>query len=152
MPPRRSRPEWQSDFSWMASLDSLFGLLKAFDRFFAERAPDLRDEPAESVGDDDRRVARMRQVDGDDGFHLPGPRGQDHHAVGKLHRLVDVVGDQNDRLFELVADAQQFLAENDPGLLGEDNSLFLWDGISLISVTIGLFAIPEIIELAVQGS
>ena len=38
------------------------------------------------------------------------------------------------------------------GLLGEDNSLFLWDGISLISVTIGLFAIPEIIELAVQGS
>jgi TctA family transporter len=38
------------------------------------------------------------------------------------------------------------------GLLSEDNSLFLWDGISLISVTIGLFAIPEIIDLAVQGS
>lgn len=33
-----------------------------------------------------------------------------------------------------------------------DNSLFLWDGISLIAVTIGLFAIPEIIDLAVQGS
>jgi hypothetical protein len=28
----------------------------------------------------------------------------------------------------------------------------LWDGISLISVTIGLFAIPEIIDLAVQGT
>jgi TctA family transporter len=38
------------------------------------------------------------------------------------------------------------------GFLGEDNSLFLWDGISLISVAVGLFAIPEIIDLAVQGS
>jgi putative tricarboxylic transport membrane protein len=38
------------------------------------------------------------------------------------------------------------------GILGQDNSLFLWDGVSLISVTIGLFAIPEIIDLAVQGT
>ena len=38
------------------------------------------------------------------------------------------------------------------GLLGQDNSLFLWDGVSLIAVAIGLFAIPEIIDLAVQGS
>jgi putative tricarboxylic transport membrane protein len=38
------------------------------------------------------------------------------------------------------------------GLLGEDNSLFLWDGISLISVAVGLFAIPEIIDLAIQGT
>jgi TctA family transporter len=29
--------------------------------------------------------------------------------------------------------------------------LFLWDGIGLVPVTIGLFAIPEIIDLAVQG-
>ena len=36
-------------------------------------------------------------------------------------------------------------------LLGESNSLFLWDGISLIAVTVGLFAIPEIIDLAIQG-
>jgi TctA family transporter len=36
------------------------------------------------------------------------------------------------------------------GVMGEDNALFLWDGISLISVTVGLFAIPEIIDLAVQ--
>ncbi len=36
--------------------------------------------------------------------------------------------------------------------LGEDNALFLWDGIALVSVTVGLFAIPEIIDLAVQGS
>ncbi|MBI4524008.1 MAG: tripartite tricarboxylate transporter permease [Deltaproteobacteria bacterium] len=37
-------------------------------------------------------------------------------------------------------------------ILGEDNSLFLWDGVALVSVTVGLFAIPEIIDLAVQGS
>jgi putative tricarboxylic transport membrane protein len=30
--------------------------------------------------------------------------------------------------------------------------LFLWDGIGLVPVTIGLFAIPEIIDLAVQGT
>ena len=37
-------------------------------------------------------------------------------------------------------------------LLGEDNALFLWDGVSLVAVTVGLFAIPEIIDLAVQGT
>lgn len=30
--------------------------------------------------------------------------------------------------------------------------LFLWDGIGLVPVTIGLFAIPEVIDLAVKGS
>ena len=38
------------------------------------------------------------------------------------------------------------------GVIGDDNSLFLWDGVSLVAVTVGLFAIPEIIDLAVQGS
>ncbi len=38
------------------------------------------------------------------------------------------------------------------GVLGEDNSLFLWDGVSLIAATVGLFAIPEIIDLAVKGT
>jgi TctA family transporter len=37
-------------------------------------------------------------------------------------------------------------------LLGEDNALFLWDGVALISVTLGLFAVPEIIDLAVKGT
>lgn len=37
-------------------------------------------------------------------------------------------------------------------VLSENFSLFLWDGISLVTVTIGLFAIPEIIDLAVQGT
>jgi putative tricarboxylic transport membrane protein len=30
--------------------------------------------------------------------------------------------------------------------------IFLWDGIGLVPITIGFFAIPEIIDLAVQGS
>ena len=37
-------------------------------------------------------------------------------------------------------------------IIGISNSLFLWDGINLVSVTVGLFAIPEIIDLAVRGT
>jgi TctA family transporter len=37
-------------------------------------------------------------------------------------------------------------------ILGGANALFLWDGVTLVAVTIGLFAIPEIIDLAVQRS
>ncbi len=37
-------------------------------------------------------------------------------------------------------------------ILGNQNALFLWDGLSLVAVTVGLFAIPEIIELGTQGS
>ena len=32
------------------------------------------------------------------------------------------------------------------------DSLYLWDGIKLVPVTLGLFAIPEIIDLSVKGS
>ncbi len=32
------------------------------------------------------------------------------------------------------------------------NQTFLWDGVGLVPITIGFFAIPEIIDLAVQGS
>jgi len=35
-------------------------------------------------------------------------------------------------------------------VLGEANALFLWDGVALVAVTVGLFAIPEIIDLGVQ--
>ncbi len=37
-------------------------------------------------------------------------------------------------------------------VLGSRNVLFLWDGLSLVAVTVGLFAIPEIIDLGVRGS
>ena len=43
----------------------------------------------------------------------------------------------------------RFTFEN---VLGQGPSIFLWDGIDLVAVTIGLFAIPEIIDLAVQGT
>ncbi|MBI2210300.1 MAG: tripartite tricarboxylate transporter permease [Deltaproteobacteria bacterium] len=43
----------------------------------------------------------------------------------------------------------RFTFEN---VLGQNISLFLWDGVALVSVTIGLFAIPEIIDLAIQGT
>jgi putative tricarboxylic transport membrane protein len=38
------------------------------------------------------------------------------------------------------------------GILGQGPSIFLWDGVDLVAVTIGLFAIPEIIDLAVKGT
>ena len=37
-------------------------------------------------------------------------------------------------------------------VLGQANALFLWDGINLVAVTVGLFAIPEIMDLAVKGT
>ena len=38
------------------------------------------------------------------------------------------------------------------GLLGSQNALFLWDGLSLVAITVGLFAIPEIVDLGVERS
>jgi putative tricarboxylic transport membrane protein len=38
------------------------------------------------------------------------------------------------------------------GVLGQGPSIFLWDGIDLVAVTIGLFAIPEIIDLSIKGT
>jgi TctA family transporter len=35
-------------------------------------------------------------------------------------------------------------------ILGMANALFLWDGVALVAVTVGLFAIPEIVDLGVQ--
>lgn len=45
----------------------------------------------------------------------------------------------------------RFTFENILGT-GSDVSLFLWDGVSLVTATIGLFAIPEIMDLAIQGT
>ena len=38
------------------------------------------------------------------------------------------------------------------GVLGRSESLFLWDGLNFVAITVGLFAIPEIIDLAVKGT
>ena len=37
-------------------------------------------------------------------------------------------------------------------VLGPNESLFLWDGVNFVAITVGLFAIPEIIDLAVKGT
>ena len=38
------------------------------------------------------------------------------------------------------------------GVLGEQRPLFLADGINFVAITVGLFAIPEMIDLAVKGT
>jgi TctA family transporter len=48
-----------------------------------------------------------------------------------------------------VGGAPRFILEP---ILGEDLSLFLWDGVALVAVAVGLFALPEIIDIAVQGT
>ena len=37
-------------------------------------------------------------------------------------------------------------------IIGQKESLFLWDGINFVAITVGLFAIPEIIDLGVKGT
>ncbi len=64
-------------------------------------------------------------------------------AVGGLGLVLAMIG------LDPIESVPRFTLE---GLLGEDHSLFLWDGLALVSVTVGLFAIPEIIDLAVKGT
>ncbi|MDH3505470.1 MAG: tripartite tricarboxylate transporter permease, partial [Nitrospirota bacterium] len=64
-------------------------------------------------------------------------------AIGGLGLVLAMIG------LDPIESVPRFTLEN---VIGEDNSLFLWDGLALVSVTVGLFAIPEIIELAVKGT
>lgn len=64
-------------------------------------------------------------------------------ATGGLGLVLAMVG------LDPIESVPRFTLE---GVLSDDYSLFLWDGLSLVAVTVGLFAIPEIIDLAVQGS
>src|SRR3990170_444493 len=105
--------------SWVTLLMSLFSLAKTFYRFLSEGAPDLAHQPAEAIRGDDGGVARVGQVDVDHGLDLAGARGHDQDAVGELHRLVDVVRYEDNRLVQSVADFEQLLAEDDAGLLVE---------------------------------
>jgi len=87
--------------------------------FLAQIGPDLRDVAAERFARHDLRRARARQLDIDDAFNLA--RAVRHHqdAVGKLHRLGDVVGDEQRRLLQLLLDLQHLIAEQKPRLLVE---------------------------------
>jgi TctA family transporter len=64
-------------------------------------------------------------------------------VAGGLGLVLAMVG------LDPIESVPRFTLEN---VLGDDNALFLWDGISLIAVTVGLFAIPEIVDLAVKGT
>src|SRR5215211_3364012 len=56
-------------------------------------------------------VARVREVDGEDVLDLRRRVGEDDDAVGEVDRLVDVVGDEEDRDRVLVAHAQDEVLE-----------------------------------------
>ena len=41
-------------------------------------------------------------------------RAHHHHPIGELHRFVDIVRDEDDRLALRLPDAQQFAAHDEP--------------------------------------
>ena len=88
-------------------------------RLLAQVAPDLRHVAAERVARHDFRGARARQLDRHHALQLAGPVGHHQHAVGELHGLGDVVGDQQAGLLQLMLDLQHLVAEQQPRLLVE---------------------------------
>ena len=50
---------------------------------------------AELVGCNNRRIARMRQVDSENGFDPPRPSRHHHDAIRKLHGFIDIMGDKD---------------------------------------------------------
>ena len=96
-----------------------FVVAHAAARFLAQVAPDLRHVAAERIARHDFGGARARQLDRHHALHLAGPVGHHQHAVGELHRLGDVVGDQQAGLLQLVLDLQHLVAEQEARLLVE---------------------------------
>ena len=91
----------------------------------ADRA-DLGDIVAERVAADDLRIARMRQVDCHHALDAPGPVGHHQYAVGELHRLGQVVRDEQRRLLQRLLDPQHRVAKQQSRLLvesGEGSSI-----------------------------
>src|SRR5215472_2163549 len=84
-------------------------------RLLAQVAPDLRDVAAERLARHDLGRARARQVDFDHALELARTVGHHEDAVGELHRLGDVVGDEQRGLTELLLDLQHLVAEQEPG-------------------------------------
>src|ERR1700730_8906808 len=85
----------------------------------AQIGPDLRDVAAERLARHDFRCAWPRQLYIDRAFHPSRAIGHHQDAVGELHRLGDVVGDQQHRLIQLLLDLQHLVAEQEPRLLVE---------------------------------
>ncbi len=72
------------------------------------------DEARQRLGVD--LVARSRDVDGEVGDHARRRLRQHDHTVGEVHALVDVVGDEQDRLAPRRPHRQQHVLERGPGL------------------------------------
>ena len=62
-----------------------------------------------------RRIARARDLDQEIALDRSRPVGHHDDAVGQVDRLLDAVGDEQDRLFELGPQAQQFVLQVAPG-------------------------------------
>ena len=67
----------------------------------------------------ERRLARMRLVDGDDLLDAAGTRREHRNAVGQKHRLAETVGDENDGLARARQQHREILAQHHAGLLVE---------------------------------
>src|SRR5580700_8240555 len=120
-PPARNwrRPMWQPQenkamvvlLAFSAVQRARLVVVEPAARLLAQIGPDLRDVAAEGLARDDLRGARPRQFYIDHAFHPTGAIGHHQNAVGELHRLGDVVGDQQHRLIELLLDLQHLVAE-----------------------------------------
>src|SRR4029079_14867105 len=105
-PPAGRRPRTRTgrpDAGWRTARSRVFvpGPLharlivpEALGRFFAQIAPDLRHVVAEVVAADNLGGARARQLDLDNALGAARAVGHHQNAVGKLHRLGQIVRDQ----------------------------------------------------------
>src|SRR5438309_1185209 len=75
--------------------------------FLFDHFPDRVDQLQKAWRALDGEVARPRDVDVEDRFDLAWPRGHHHYAVRQIHRLVDLVGDEQHRLAVRTPDPQE---------------------------------------------
>ncbi len=91
-------------------------LLHRLQHLFPDEMEDAIEQRAELPGRDQLERARTRQVDGDHILDPAGTGGHDHHLVAEQDRLLDRVGDEQDRLVRPVEDAHQLFLHDDLGL------------------------------------
>jgi hypothetical protein len=79
-------------------------LLERLRDFGAEPVDEVRAMALELSAD---HAARPRHVDRHAVQHSAGARREHHHPIRKIHRLVDVVGDEDHRLPRAAPDVEQ---------------------------------------------
>src|SRR5215472_9221753 len=92
--------------------------MEACEHFLAKWPPDSRDELREGRGRL-KLVDRSRPGKGhlDLRLETPWPRRHHQHSVAEHERLVDAVGDVDDRFPVGLPDSEELLLEQNPGLL-----------------------------------